>query len=214
MTGNYMQQLLGEYEKVLLNTRQHPFVLIRSILLELFLIGVICTIVIVLAVANSAAPLIWAGLVIAIIPLIGMIYDILVWTNRQYIVTNRRVIQISGVINKVVTDSSLEKVNDVKMVQSFWGRLFNYGDVEILTASEMGINRFKRIGRPVRFKTEMINAKEGLSRDDDGYALETARSDERGKIPALISGLDDLRQKGILSEEEFQKKKADLLDKI
>ena len=31
---------------------------------------------------------------------------------------------ISGVLGKDVVDSSLEKVNDVKMSQSFFGRMF------------------------------------------------------------------------------------------
>src|SRR5215213_3882500 len=97
-----------------------------------------------------------------------MVRVFLVWYNRQYVVTNRRVIQISGLFSKDVVDSSLEKVNDVKMNQTFFGRLFDYGDIEILTASEVGANVFKRIGDPVKFKTAMLNAKEQLSFDDVG----------------------------------------------
>ncbi len=85
-------------------------------------------------------PLAGIASIIAAIPLVDMLRHILDWTNRQFIITNRRVIQVSGFINKNVTDSSLEKVNDVKLAQSFWGRLFDYGDVEILTASELGTN--------------------------------------------------------------------------
>jgi hypothetical protein len=40
-------------------------------------------------------------------------------------------------------------VNDVKLSQSFWGRLFDYGDIEILTASEVGANVFRSIGDPI-----------------------------------------------------------------
>lgn len=216
MTNSYMKQLLGEYEKIILDTRQHSFVLISSILLEIVLILVFSSILIVLLVVRNE-PLIWAGFIILIIPIGGMIRDILVWSNRQYIVTNRRVIQISGVINKNVIDSSLEKVNDVKMTQSFWGRLFNFGDVEILTASEMGVNVFKRIGDPVHFKTAMLNAKEELSRDDDGILPATrsgAQTAPKNDIPRLIADLDDLRQKGVLTEDEFVAKKTDLLKKI
>lgn len=214
MKNQYMNQLLGEYETVLLSTRQHPFVLVSSILLELLLISIISTIVIIIALSQST-PLLWAALIIALIPLGGIVRDVLVWTNRQYIVTNRRVIQIAGVINKTVTDSSLEKVNDVKMIQSFWGRLFNFGDVEILTASEMGINRFKRIGNPVRFKTAMLNAKEAMANDND-FGIGTRKSNEPSlnDIPRLIADLDDLRTKGIITQEEFELKKGNLLDKI
>jgi hypothetical protein len=142
---------------------------------------------------------------------VGMVRDFLIWYNRQYIVTNRRVIQTAGVFSKDVVDSSLEKVNDVKLSQSFWGRLFDYGDIEILTASEVGANVFRSIGEPIKFKTAMLNAKERL-----GFESELGVQPVQGTrdIPALIAGLDDLRKRGILSEAEFQEKKAELLAKM
>lgn len=124
-------------------------------------------------------------------------------------VTNRRVIQFSGIFNKSVVDSSLEKVNDVKMNQSFFGRMFDYADVEIMTASEMGVNVFKRIGEPVNFKTAMLNAKERM-----GYEGSSTHGRPADNIPALIAELDELRKKGIVTDEEFQSKKKELLAKI
>jgi hypothetical protein len=129
------------------------------------------------------------------------------------------VIQISGIINKNVIDSSLEKVNDVKMVQSFWGRLYGYGNVEILTASELGVNLFRKIGNPIRFKTTMLNAKSHLEMEQAGAFLEKVNDAElpevdSNEIPALIERLGDLHEKGILTEDEFQKKKSELLAKL
>ena len=144
-----------------------------------------------------------------LLPFGSMLRDYLIWDNRKYIVTSRRVIQLSGVFNKNVTDSSLEKVNDVKMEQTFLGRLLDFGDVEILTASEQGINLFKHIGKPIRFKTDMLNAKARLELEHAGGAR-PAELD----VPALIARLDDLRKHGVLGEEEFQKKKAELLAKL
>jgi uncharacterized membrane protein YdbT with pleckstrin-like domain len=158
-------------------------------------------------VAFPVAPL---GFFLVLVPLFGMLRDFLVWYNRQYIVTNRRVIQTAGVFSKDVVDSSLEKVNDVKMSQSFWGRLFDYGDVEILTASEVGANVFRSIGEPIKFKTAMLNAKERLGFEGEMGVQAHVTTD----IPSLIARLDDLRQKGVISEAEFQQKKTDLLAKM
>jgi hypothetical protein len=113
-------------------------------------------------------------------------------------------------MNKQVTDTSLEKVNDVKMDQSFFGRLFDYGDLEILTASEAGIDRFRKLGSPIRFKTAMLNAKERMGRDDD----RPAGGSGRGDIPELIAELDQLRKQGTISEAEFETKKRELLGKM
>ena len=157
-----------------------------------------------------AFPVVPLGFLLVLVPLIGMVRDFLIWYNRQYIVTNRRVIQTAGVFSKDVVDSSLEKVNDVKLSQSFWGRMFDYGDIEILTASEVGANVFRSIGEPIKFKTAMLNAKERLGFDEMGGQAMQAAND----IPYMIASLDDLRKKGIISEEEFQRKKKDLLSKI
>lgn len=206
MADNYIKDLLGENERILLVTRQHWFVLFSNILLEILLIVLLVAGVIA---ASLVYPLATFGYILVLVPLAGMLRDILVWSNRQYIVTNRRVIQISGVLSKDVVDSSLEKVNDVKMSQSFFGRLFDYGDIEILTASEMGVNNFRYIGNPIKFKTAMLNAKEGMGFDEMGVHSQPAED-----IPAMIAKLDELRKKGILSEAEFQEKKSNLLAKM
>jgi uncharacterized membrane protein YdbT with pleckstrin-like domain len=206
MAKNYIQNMLGQNERVVLVTRQHGFVLFSSIVAEIVVTFIVIAAITALTVSN---PLAAFGFLLALVPLAIMTWDILTWSNRQYIVTNRRVIQISGIFNKNVIDSSLEKVNDVKMSQSFFGRLFDYGDVEILTASETGDNLFKRIGDPVKFKTAMLNAKEKLGYEGTGTHAQRAES-----IPAQIAELDALRKQGIVTDAEFQSKKKELLAKM
>jgi hypothetical protein len=213
MPETYLKRLLADHETVLLITRRHGFVFFRSILFELIFAAVIIAVVTGLWVLVFATLPIFIGYILVIIPAISLYRDYLIWKNHEYIITNRRVMQISGVFNKNVIDSSLEKVNDVKMSQPFWGRVFNFGDIEILTASELGVNLFKTIGDPVRFKTTMLNAKEGMGMDSDHYQPHGAAGGPED-IPALIDELDRLRQKGILSEDEFQRKKGDLLAKM
>jgi len=206
MAKDYIQRMLGENERILLITRQHWFVLFSAILAE---ITITLLLIVAFSVATIYYPLAAIGFVLVFLPLISMLRDILIWTNHEYLVTNRRVIQISGIFNKNVVDSSLEKVNDVKMTQSFFGRLFDYGDVEILTASEIGVNLFKRIGNPVKFKTAMLNAKEKL-----GYEGTGTHAQRTDSIPEQIAELDKLRKQGIVTEAEFQAKKKELLAKM
>jgi membrane protein YdbS with pleckstrin-like domain len=207
MAKTYLEELLGENEKVLRETHQHWFVLFGKIFLELLIIVVI---IVGSLVAYPFYPMAIYGLILVIVPLIGILNDVIVWRNKAYIVTTHRVIQTSGVFSKDVVDSSLEKVNDVKLSQSFLGRLFDFGDIEILTASELGVNLFHQIADPVGFKTTMLNAKERLGFEHEIGVEGRAPTD----IPTLIARLDDLRKRGILSEAEFQQKKAELLAKI
>jgi uncharacterized membrane protein YdbT with pleckstrin-like domain len=208
MTDSYIRSFLGEKEKILLETRQHWFILFASILMEIIFILILTGGV--TAMMMFLNPLFAIAYLVLLFPLISMVKDILVFVNRKFIITNRRVIEISGVFNKNVTDSSLEKVNDVKMVQSFLGRIFNYGNIQILTASELGANEFRYIEDPINFKTAMLNAKERMPMDE---ALNFQVPVEKS-IPQLINELDQLRQKGIVTEEEFAEKKKQLLSKM
>lgn len=106
------------------------------------------------------------GLVLNILPLITFLQKLASWTSEEYIVTSRRIIQTKGVLTKQVSDSSLEKINDVMLSQTVLGRMLDFGDLEILTGSELGVNKLDRIQNPVGFKVAMMNAKEGM-RDDD-----------------------------------------------
>jgi len=211
MRDTYLKSLLGENETVLFETHQHWLVLAGEILSETVLtvaLVVLVSLTLFLWVPN---PLVALGYLLLLFPLVSLLRDILIWSNRKYVVTSRRVIQLSGVFNKNVTDSSLEKVNDVKMNQSFLGRMFDYGDIEILTASELGANKFTHIGRPIQYKTAMINAKEKLERAPAAQAV----PDRPVRSAAdLLVQLDELRQNGVLTEAEFQSKKTDLLRKM
>jgi membrane protein YdbS with pleckstrin-like domain len=224
MASHYLQSLLGEHEKIILATRHHWFVLARSIILEVFLIIVIFAATIVnfvfLYPSQSTISVIlgFIGFALLSIPIITGTRDILIWTNHLYIVTNLRVMQIAGIFNKSVIDSSLDKVNDIKMDQSAMGRMFGYGDIEILTASELGVNQFKKIDDPLKFKNSIINAKAYLEHGDEFAPPPTPAPapvpETRVDIPAMIAQLAELRKQGILTEDEFQRKKAELLTKI
>jgi len=208
MSDTYLKNLLGENETILFVTRQHWLVLLGEILVESIL-AIVVIVLITMLWTLLPNPLVGLGYLLLILPLVSLLRDYVIWANRKFIVTTRRVIQIAGVFSKNVTDSSLDKVNDVKMKQSFLGRLLDYGDIEILTASELGVNLFRRLGRPIRFKTAMLNAKENMEKD------QASGGKRRGTdVPGLIAQLDELRQHGVLTEEEFQKKKADLLAKL
>lgn len=207
----YIRQLLGEQEQVLFVTRQHWLVLTAEIASETVLaiaLLVLVTLIWQLWVPDARIAL---GYLLLLLPLASLSRDVLTWSNRQYIVTNRRVIQVAGVLQKDVTDSSLEKVNDVKMSQTALGRMLDYGDVEILTASELGVNAFKQIGQPIRFKTAMLNAKAALERNGDSRPRPAAGSPS---IPEILGQLGELRQLGVLTEAEFQQKKAELMKKL
>ena len=214
----YINSLMGRNEKIVFIDRQHWLVLVWALLVDLLVAVFIVAAAVILAGLNDKLGFLMVLIVLVVFPVVHFVVRFLNWYNEQYLVTNRRVIKIRGVINKLVSDSSLEKVNDVVLEQSILGRILGYGTVQIITGSDIGVDIFKHIARPVHFKTEMLNQKEDLA-ELDSYGARARRvlaeeSPTSGDIPELIAELDELREKGIVTDEEFEKKKADLLGRI
>jgi hypothetical protein len=95
-------------------------------------------------------------------------WQILRWQNEEFVVTTRRVLEVEGVLNKRTIDSSLEKINDAILSESVFGRIFGFGDLEILTASEEGISRLRMLRDADGFKRTMLDAKHDLELELSG----------------------------------------------
>ncbi len=213
----YNKSLLGRNERFVMCTRQHWIQLVLPGLGALALMAALIAAGALLAPATGSIALL-VGILAALVPLGFFARRFTWWWNEQYIVTNRRVIQIEGILDKHVIDSSLEKVNDVVLNQSFFGRLLDFGDIEILTGSEIGVNQLFRIHHPIAFKTEMLNQKESMG-EIDAFESRAKRvlaneAPTAGDIPELIAELDELRQRNIITQAEFDKKKQELLDRL
>lgn len=213
----YVEDMMGRNEEIIFVTRQHWLVLLSTALIDLLLALVIIAGAFLLA-SMSGFGLLQVLAILAVFPLGHFVLRYMHWYNAQFIITSRRVVEIHGVFNKRVSDSSLEKVNDVVMEQSALGRMLDYGTIEIITGSDIGVDVLEHIQAPVRFKKEMLNQKEDLA-ELEGYGSRARRIlDEEpptaGDIPELIAELDELRDKGIISDQEFEEKKAELLSRI
>ena len=212
----YVDKLMGRSEQLIFITRQHWLVLVWTAVKDSVL--ALAAIVVAILLNSTLGVVAWLLILLAVFPTVHFAIRYLNWHNEQFIITNRRVMQVQGVINKRVSDSSLEKVNDVVLIQSVIGRLLGYGTVEIITGSDIGINIFTHMAQPVRFKTEMLNQKEDLTKlDAFGSQAERVLSKDPptfGDIPELIAELAELQSKGIITKQEFEEKKADLLRRI
>jgi uncharacterized membrane protein YdbT with pleckstrin-like domain len=211
---SYIDELLGQGEEIIFETRHHWFMLLARVLTKLVLLVLLIAAAVI---APQAFPtvtgLIWLGaLVLGAFVVLSALLDYLHWSYEQYIVTDRRVIQLHGVLNKSVLDSSLEKINDVELNQSFLGRICGFGNLEILTASQEGINRFEHIAQPLQFKKAMLDARARY----DHYLDRTPVQAYAGppNLQSMLSQLAALHQSGILTDAEFESKKRTILSRI
>ncbi len=110
------------------------------------------------------------GIIVLVLVVLGLLifaYRWLRWTNQHYIVTNRRILLVEGILNKRSADSSLEKINDLRLEENILGRMLGYGDLDIITAADTAIDRFRMLKDAKEFKRVMLDQKHRLESGED-----------------------------------------------
>jgi len=162
--ARYADTLLADGEHVVLRTRQHWFATIvdgrrQWTLLVLSLILLVLSLNLGGVVRDFVGWVVLAGIGLSVAVLIVHYWA---WYAQDYVVSNRRVIKVEGIINKRSSDSSLEKINDAVLEQNLFGRILGYGDLNILTAADVDLDEFRMLNAAPKFKREMLNQKHDL----------------------------------------------------
>lgn len=162
--ARYVDSLLSEGEQIAVRSRQHWLAtVIDGRYPWLIFLGSLVLLLLTRGIDAPARDVLgWASLVGIVVSLAWLAKVYLSWWAQDYLVTNRRVLKVEGIINKRAADSSLEKINDAVLVQNLWGRMLNYGDLDILTAADVAIDRYRMLNRAPSFKREMLNQKHEL----------------------------------------------------
>jgi uncharacterized membrane protein YdbT with pleckstrin-like domain len=138
-----------------------------------------------------------------------------VWSTTNFVVTTDRLIYRHGVISKHGIEIPLERVNTVFFSQSLFERMLRSGDLVIESAGEMGRQSFSNVRKPSAVQNEIYRQMEdNENRKFDRIGAARGPSTQEDSIPAQIRELDELRRQGVLSEDEFAKKKQQLLDRM
>jgi hypothetical protein len=184
----------------------------------------------------------WLGLALLVIGLAWLTQIYVSWYAQDYVITNRRVMKVEGVLKKRSADSSLEKINDAVLEQSVLGRMLGYGDLDILTANEQSVDRYRMLSQAQTFKRTMLDQKHRLEQESfqipapplraaapmpdmvpastmppaapAAPAEPAAREMSSDEITKALGDLADLRDRGALTPEEYEAKKADLLGRL
>lgn len=54
----------------------------------------------------------------------------------KWVITNRRLISLSGVFNQTTVSTGLERIQDVHYIRTFWDRVIGTGSLEVESAAE------------------------------------------------------------------------------
>jgi len=205
----FPRKYLNEGEDIVLELRPHWF----------FLAGPAVALVIALILAIVVSSQV-SGQVqkLALIPLLLLVVLALVWfvvryakwATTSFVVTTDRLIHRSGVVSKSGREIPLERLNDVSFHSTIFQRMLGAGDLLIESAGERGQQLFASFPHPEKTQNLIHHQIEvAQARDADRMA-------GRRELSPLeqLEKLEELRVRGVISQAEFDVKKAKLLDRL
>jgi uncharacterized membrane protein YdbT with pleckstrin-like domain len=157
--------------------------------------------------------------------LVWFLFRFLQLRVTHFVLTSDRVIFRHGIIAKRGVEIPLDSINAIHFSQKIWERALGLGDLRIDSASVLGVSEFENVRKPNRVQNEIYVQMEGnenrkFDRVSDGInatlANQTAQPAQAAPqtITEQIEKLSELRDRGVLSDEEFQAKKAELLQRM
>lgn len=160
-------KLLGEGEHVIASTRTHWKALVVPVLVLLVTCGVAGFLVAILPSGSAHTVLLWVVIAAAALIVIWFcLRPFLVWLSASYTVTNRRLINRSGVITRRGRDIPLQRINDVKYERGLLDRMLGCGTLVISDASEEGSSVLPDVPHVEKLQLVITNL---LFGGDDGH---------------------------------------------
>jgi uncharacterized membrane protein YdbT with pleckstrin-like domain len=244
--GSYAETLLAPGEVIVHRSHQHWLSLLLESRVAIALWATVVVTVILSWLTHFegtfGTALFWIEIGALVLGVIVVAWRWWHWRTEEYVITNRRLLKVTGIINKRSGDSSLEKINDAILEENLIGRLLNYGDLDILTAAEIAVDRYRMLAKAKDFKKAMLEAKHSL---ESGYAfgdMATQRAvqanaaqaaaapaapaqpaaplpladpvDTAEEVTAALGRLAELRDSGAITASDYELKKRELLSRL
>jgi uncharacterized membrane protein YdbT with pleckstrin-like domain len=148
--------------------------------------------------------------ILAVLALLWFVGRYAKWTTTEFVVTTNRLIRRSGLIAKNGREIPLDRLNDISYHQTIFERIIGAGDLMIESAGERGQEIFSNMRKPGLVQNEIYHQIDQLkSRDAARY-----HGPRELSIPEQIEKLDELRQRGVISQADFDAKKTQLLQRM
>jgi uncharacterized membrane protein YdbT with pleckstrin-like domain len=216
-------------EEVVQRAEKHWFALVRASLVAAGLVVLAGIVTVLLPAGGGVLDFVWTILgwlrtIAVIVGVAWIVYNVIEWRTAEFAVTNVRVLRYEGLLRKRASETLLSAVTDVKLNVSFVGKQLGFGDLKIFTQSgEAGADTFNTITDAAAFRNAMMNIKIGDQQASRAAQAAVTAASTPAPAPApapaedptvALSRLAELRDQGIITPEEFEAKKTEILARI
>ena len=205
----FPRRLLIEGEELVLDLRPHWIALVWP---SIVTIACVVGFGLALAYGPDGDWFMWLSLAVAVVVFVWFaLRRFIAWATSNFAVTTDRVIHREGFIAKRSMEIPLEAINDVRFQQGILERMVGAGDLVIQSASEFGRNVFANIRNPEHVQKTIYHQGELNKKRMYQGGQGSAPSPSAPSVTSELQRLADLRDKGVLTEAEFQNQKKKIL---
>lgn len=223
----YVEDLLASNEQIMYTSRKHWIApLFSTVAGSLLTLGGIAAMI--LGALSDATwihnLLIWGGGLALLVGLFLLVRAFVIWWSEHYLVTNQKVLKVSGILRKRAEGSALEKINDSAITQSLFGRWLDYGTLSVMTASDEANLHYTMMRAPMAFRRAILDQKQLFEQADARAIADAVRSAQASAPAAVPASADDIanaierlaqmRDAGHITAEEYEAKKDELLRRL
>ena len=213
----YPKRLLNDGEDVALDLKPHWWFFSKQIFtgVPLFILLVVVlqipgsqdTLRSILRWVWGIAAIVWAG---------WLAIKYLDWMFTYFVVTGDRVVYRTGVLAKKGVEIPLDRINNINFGQRIWERVIGAGDLSIESAGRDGQSVFNDVRHPDGVQQEIYRQMEANAKKRASWTTTagTPAPTPDATVPEQLQQLADLRDKGVISQAEFDAKKAELLERM
>jgi uncharacterized membrane protein YdbT with pleckstrin-like domain len=154
--------------------------------------------------------------IVVLAALVWFAERLLRWVSTHFVLTSDRVIYRSGIVAKSGIEIPLESINAIHFEQGIFERILGLGDLRIDSASIAGVSVFDDIRKPDRVQNEIyvqMEANDQRRFRAAGGAVATGVA-SGASVPEQLEKLHALVERGAITPEEYEAKKAELLGRM
>ncbi len=199
----FPRRLLTSDEELILDLRPHWIALVGPVAATVVLVAAV---IYALAKIDSNVPKLIIAAVAVVLFVAYPLRRFIQWVTSHFVVTNERLIHRQGLIAKNSMEVPLDRINDVRFHQNVFERMIGAGDLIIESAGTRGQEVFSNVRHPENVQKVVYERAETHTMKMQGAAPARAPS-----ATEELQRLADLKDRGAITEEEFQAQKARLL---
>jgi uncharacterized membrane protein YdbT with pleckstrin-like domain len=205
----FPNRLLTSDEKIVVDARPHWIALVMPVLVTILLIvGVAVALANIKGGGSGKGILRWIVVGAALVIFIAYpVRRFVQWATSHFVVTNERLIHRSGLIAKRSMEVPLNRINDVRFNQGVFERMIGAGDLIVESAGERGQEVFADVRNPEQIQKVIYQQAEAYQGRFSGAPVAQGPS----SVTEELQRLADLRDRGAITDAEFQAQKARLL---